>query len=110
MQKRALNLSRIDYYFQVTPIVALLGPRQCGKTTLALEYAKKHELVTHFDCENPMHLLRLENPMLALQDIEGLVVIDEVQLKPQLFPILRVLIDRNKEQQRYLLLGSVSRD
>lgn len=108
--QRTLNLSMIDYYFQVTPIVALLGPRQCGKTTLALEYAKKHQLVTHFDCENPMHLSRLENPMLALQDIEGLIIIDEVQLKPHLFPILRVLIDRNKDKQNYLLLGSASRD
>lgn len=108
--QRTLNLSMIDYYFQVTPIVALLGPRQCGKTTLALEYATQHTAVTHFDCENPMHLLRLENPMLALQDIEGLIIIDEVQLKPHLFPILRVLIDRNKDKQRYLLLGSASRD
>ncbi|OGT57994.1 MAG: hypothetical protein A3F14_03495 [Gammaproteobacteria bacterium RIFCSPHIGHO2_12_FULL_43_28] len=100
----------IDYYFQVTPIVALLGPRQCGKATLALEYATQHAAVTHFDCENPMHLLRLENPMLALQDIGGLIIIDGVQLKPNLFPILRVLIDRNRDKQRYLLLGSASRD
>lgn len=108
--QRTLHLSMIEYYFQVTPIVALLGPRQCGKTTLALEYATQLKLVTHFDCENPMHLLRLENPMVTLQDLEGLIIIDEVQLKPDLFPVLRVLIDRNKDKQRYLLLGSASRD
>ena len=108
--KRTLNLSMIDYYFQATPIVALLGPRQCGKTTLALEYAASCNRVTHFDCENPMHLLRLENPMLTLQNIEGLIIIDEIQLKPHLFPILRVLIDKNKDKQRYLILGSASRD
>lgn len=108
--QRTLHLSMIDYYFQVTPIVALLGPRQCGKTTLALEYATTCKLVTHFDCENPMHLLRLENPMVTLQHIEGLIIIDEIQLKPNLFPVLRVLIDQNKDKQRYLLLGSASRD
>src|SRR3990167_1880356 len=108
--KRSNCIAMIDYYFQVTPIVAILGPRQCGKTTLALEYAKKHSRVTHFDLEDPIHLSRLDNPMLALQDLEGLIIIDEVQLKPHLFPILRVMIDRFHEKQRYLILGSASRD
>lgn len=108
--KRSHYISMIDYYFHVTPIVALLGPRQCGKTTLALEYAKKHSRVTHFDLEDPIHLSRLDNPLLALQDLEGLIIIDEVQLKPHLFPILRVMIDRFHEKQRYLILGSASRD
>ncbi|HAU1484853.1 TPA: ATP-binding protein [Legionella pneumophila] len=108
--KRSHYISMIDYYFQVTPIVALLGPRQCGKTTLALEYAKNHLSVTHFDLEDPIHLSRLDNPMLALQDLEGLIIIDEVQLKPHLFPVLRVMIDRFHEKQRYLILGSASRD
>lgn len=108
--KRSHYISMIDYYFQVAPIVAILGPRQCGKTTLALEYAKKHLSVTHFDLEDPIHLSRLDNPMLALQDLEGLIIIDEVQLKPHLFPVLRVMIDRFHEKQRYLILGSASRD
>lgn len=108
--KRSHYISMIDYYFQVAPIVAILGPRQCGKTTLALEYAKKHLSVTHFDLEDPIHLSRLDNPMLTLQDLEGLIIIDEVQLKPHLFPVLRVMIDRFHEKQRYLILGSASRD
>lgn len=109
MQRLQL-IDKINYLFQVNPIVALLGPRQCGKTTLALEYAQSQTRVTHFDLENPLHLARLENPLLALRDIEGLIIIDEVQLQPQLFTTLRVLIDQHRETQRYLLLGSASRD
>ncbi|EKD77069.1 MAG: hypothetical protein ACD_42C00490G0002 [uncultured bacterium] len=110
--QRSQYISMIDDYFQATPIVAILGPRQCGKTTLALEYAKKHvnTKITHFDLEDPMHLSRLENPMLALQDLAGLIIIDEVQLQPNLFSVLRVMIDRHHEQQRYLILGSASHD
>jgi predicted AAA+ superfamily ATPase len=62
-----------------------------------------------FDCENPLHLAQLENPLLTLESLKGLIVIDEIQLRPELFPVLRVLVDNNCEQ-RYLVTGSASRN
>ena len=75
------------------PGVALLGPRQCGKTTLARHIAQDQQ-GRIFDLENPDDFTALENPMLALESLRGLVVLDEVQRKPELFPVLRVLMDR----------------
>ena len=105
-------IEKIQFAFQVHPVVGLLGPRQCGKTTLAMMYADrlKGEDVTRFDLEDPMHLARLENPKLALQGLKGLVVIDEIQRAPHLFEILRVLVDRQDNPARFLILGSASRD
>ena len=90
-----------------SPGVALLGPRQCGKTTLAREVAQQLG-GRIFDLENPEDAAAMENPMLALQSLNGLVVLDEVQRKPELFPILRVLMDRPETSARFLLLGSAS--
>ncbi|MFT3882689.1 MAG: ATP-binding protein [Gemmatales bacterium] len=91
------------------PVVAILGPRQVGKTTLAHSVARKFKgSVTFFDLENPDDLARLAEPMLALGTLRGLVVIDEVQRRPELFPILRVLADRPRKPARFLLLGSAS--
>jgi len=81
------------------------GPRQCGKTTLARTFAA----ADFFDLENPEDLARLDNPQLALEPLEGLIVIDEIQRKPELFPLLRYLVDTNPGQ-KYLILGSASRD
>lgn len=90
--------------------VGLLGARQVGKTTLARAIAARRKgAVSFFDLENPDHLAQLEEPMLALEPLRGLVVIDEVQRRPDLFAILRVLIDRQRAP-RYLLLGSASPD
>jgi predicted AAA+ superfamily ATPase len=89
------------------PGVALLGPRQCGKTTLARQIALEHGARV-FDLENPEDSAALENPMLALESLRGLVVLDEVQRKPELFPILRVLMDREGPPAKFLLLGSAS--
>jgi predicted AAA+ superfamily ATPase len=90
--------------------VGLLGSRQVGKTTLARSLASRRKgAVTFFDLEDPEHLARLDEPMLALEPLRGLVIIDEVQRRPDLFPILRVLIDRPRAP-RYLLLGSASPD
>ena len=90
-----------------SPATALLGPRQCGKTTLARILAKAFE--THYlDLESPGDLARLQNPQLFLEPLKGLVVIDEVQLRPDLFPLLRVLADRENNPARFLLLGSAS--
>lgn len=94
---------------RVHPVAALLGPRQCGKTTLAMHIAKTYKDPVHlFDLENPQDLLALTEPMRVLERLKGLVVIDEIQRLPSLFPILRVLVD--KLQTRFLILGSASRD
>ena len=87
--------------------VALVGPRQSGKTTLARQFVPANSL-NYFDLEDLTSLARLEEPMTALQDLQGLVVIDEIQRKPELFPILRVLCDRDPIPARFLILGSAS--
>lgn len=87
------------------PVTAILGPRQCGKTTLARTLAAD----SYFDLENPQDLARLEQPQLALEDLVGLIVIDEVQRLPDLFPLLRYLVDQGK-RRKFVILGSASRD
>jgi len=90
-------------------IVAILGPRQCGKTTLARQFVPP-DSTAYFDLEDPLTLARLDEPMTALRDLSGLVVIDEVQRRPELFPILRVLADRTPLPARFLILGSAAPD
>lgn len=110
-------IDKIQQAFAVNPIVALLGPRQCGKTTLAKEYFNNYfvahlrpPLANYFDLEDFQDLYRLDDPKLALSSLTGLIVIDEIQKRPDLFPTLRVLIDNYKHTQRYLILGSAGRD
>lgn len=100
---------RIVEAFEVHPIAAILGPRQCGKTTLARLFAKD-EISTWFDLEDPVDLRRLSAPMTVLESLSGLVVLDEVQRKPDLFELVRVLVDRPGNEARFLLLGSASPD
>ena len=108
--ERAKELEHVEGLLARHRAVGLLGARQVGKTTLAREVASRRKgAVTVFDLENPDHLAQLEEPMLALEPLRGLVVIDEIQRRPDLFPILRVLIDR-QHAPRYLLLGSASPD
>lgn len=105
-------LEHIDFSFQVTPCVAILGPRQCGKTTEAKEYAKRRGNLlpqNYFDLENIRDIERLRDPLLALTPLRGLIVIDEIQMHPDLFRTLRVLIDDKSLDQQYLVLGSASR-
>ena len=90
-------------------VVALLGPRQCGKTTLARQFVAPDSL-NYFDLEDPQSLARLSEPDLALRPLKKLVVIDEVQRRPELFPLLRVLADRTPLPARFLILGSASTD
>lgn len=90
-------------------VVALLGPRQCGKTTLARQFVRPDSL-NYFDLEDPESLARLDQPGLALRPLRGLVVIDEVQRRPELFPLLRVLADRKPLPARFLILGSAAPD
>ncbi len=90
-------------------MVALLGARQVGKTTLARLIAERRRgKVTVFDLEDPVDLDRLEDPGLRLRPLRGLVVIDEIQRRPELFPLLRVLADRPRTPARFLVLGSAS--
>jgi uncharacterized protein len=87
--------------------VVLSGPRQSGKSTLAQKFLSRQS-ANYFDLEYPPHAQRLEQPTQLLESLNGLVVIDEVQLKPGLFPLLRVLMDRSDAPGQYLLLGSAS--
>lgn len=107
MIQRTSILSAIRTAIGRSRVVALLGPRQCGKTTLARLFVPPDSL-NYFDLEDPLSLARLDEPMTALRDLTGLVVIDEVQRRPELFPILRVLADRDPLPARFLILGSAS--
>jgi predicted AAA+ superfamily ATPase len=95
-------------------IVAILGPRQCGKTTIARSYFNSQTLIppqeNYFDLEDPQDILRLENPQFAFSQLKGMIVIDEIQKKPDLFPLLRVLVDEQNNDRQFLILGSASRD
>lgn len=113
--KRAKYFNMISKAFQVNPVVALLGPRQCGKTTLARHYVESmpepFSFATHFfDLEDPLHLSRLQNSRLTLGELKGLVVLDEIQRTPDLFRVLRVMVDEPDCGLRFLILGSASRD
>ena len=107
MIQRTAALDEIRHAMKSFPVTALFGPRQCGKTTLARQVvgAGGEE---YFDLEDPVSLRRLSEPMTALRPLRGLVVIDEVQRQPNLFPILRVLADRRPLPARFLVLGSAS--
>ncbi len=107
MIERPGYVGQIREVFRVHPICAVLGPRQCGKTTLARQLASQ-EPSTFFDLEDPQDLRRLDAPKLALQGLDGLVVLDEIQRRPDLFELLRVLADRPDRKARFLLLGSAS--
>lgn len=106
-------LAEITKHFRVHPICAILGPRQVGKTVLARMFIEQTHPsnISFFDLENPTHLALFDNPMLALSSLpHHLIVIDEIQRRPELFPILRVLVDQPHNQQRFLILGSASKD
>lgn len=108
--RRTPEIELLKKLLKDNPIVAILGPRQCGKTTLSHQFSRIWlSGVTVFDLENPRDAERLQDPLLALEDTKGLVIIDEIQRRPELFPVLRVLADRSKKT-KYLILGSASRD
>ena len=109
MIERFAHLERLRLLLDQFPVVGVIGARQVGKTTLAKAFATSFEgEVTRFDLENPSHLHRLGDPMFALEELDGLVVLDEIQLRPELFPVLRVLADRKPLPARFLVLGSAS--
>lgn len=135
MLNRLHYLDKIQKCFEINPVCAILGPRQCGKTTLAFHYAESMQFKAtqaiidarhivadssiaqtqhnvhefhHFDLENPRHMQALQNPMLTLENLNGLIILDEIQRVPNLFPVIRYLVDHLKK--RFLILGSASRD
>ncbi len=111
MIHRKYHVQEILRRLREYPVVAVLGARQIGKTTLAQQVVSSARLprnAAFFDLESPEDLARLEEPMLALSSLRGLVVIDEVQRLPELFPVLRVLADRKRRPARFLVLGSAS--
>lgn len=109
MIQRTTVLASLNSALGRSPVVVLAGPRQCGKTTLA-RLLVPEESLNYFDLEDPASLARLDEPMTALGPLQGLVVIDEVQRRPDLFPVIRVLVDREKNPARFLILGSASGD
>ncbi len=111
MLLRERHLTAVEEMLGHHPVVAIIGARQVGKTTLSRQLiARRQDSVTVFDLEDPNDLARLRQPKLALEPLEGLVVIDEVQSRPELFPVLRVLVDRPDNPARFLILGSASPD
>ena len=100
-------LQKIHVSLRQGRIVALLGPRQAGKTTLARQFVSADSL-QYFDLENPVSIARLAEPQNVLSTLKGIVVIDEVQRQPELFSILRVLADRKPLPAKFLILGSTS--
>ena len=106
---RARALVTLRNALEYSRAVALVGPRQSGKTTLAREFLAP-DSPNYFDLEDEADIARLENAAFALGSLSGLVVIDEVQRRPDLFPTLRVLIDRPNSTTQFLILGSASPD
>ena len=106
---RRRHLRRLTLLLRESPVVAVLGARQIGKSTLARQLvAARRGPATWFDLENPADIARLADPGLELRPLRGLVVLDEVQRLPDLFPLLRVLADRPRTPARFLVLGSAS--
>lgn len=111
MLERTGALRALTSAFGQSSAVAILGPRQIGKTTLAHQYGERVSgPVTRFDLEDPRHLSRLEDPLAALEGLRGLVVLDEIQRRPEIFPALRVLLDRPANPSQFLILGSAGPD
>lgn len=109
MINRHAYTQRISDSLRRAPITAILGPRQCGKTTLARSIGDiKHAL--YFDLESPADQRRLQNPELMFDTLSGLVILDEIQAKPELFGVLRIMVDKPDCSSRYLILGSASPD
>ena len=105
MIERKIEIAEVKKKLSIFPVTAILGARQTGKTTLARLLNAQH----YFDLENPVDLAAFDNPQLTLSNLTGIIVIDEIQRRPELFPVLRYIIDNNPGQ-RYIILGSASRD
>jgi len=109
MIARPRLLNRLESSLKRSSVTALLGPRQSGKTTLARMLERRRKCA-YFDLENPRDMARMDNPMRSLEDLRGTAVIDEIQRRPDLLEVLRVLADRHPLPARFLILGSASFD
>jgi predicted AAA+ superfamily ATPase len=107
MIQRIAYMHKLEDAVRRSPVTSLLGPRQCGKTTLARQFGLGRG-AHYFDLESVPDQQRLQNPELMLGPLDGLVILDEIQLKPELFSVLRVLVDRTDNKCRFLVLGSAS--
>ncbi|WP_420886599.1 ATP-binding protein [Candidatus Finniella inopinata] len=108
--KRQQTVEEIQFAFKVTPVCGLIGPRQCGKTTTAKEIANQYPgIVHHFDLEDERDQNKMREPLLVLENLEGLIIIDEIHHAPDLFKSLRVLVDQ-KKNRKFLVLGSASQE
>ncbi|HEX5418474.1 MAG TPA: AAA family ATPase, partial [Gammaproteobacteria bacterium] len=106
---REAHVNQVTSLLKRFPVVAILGARQAGKTTLANDIISAAKAPSvRFDLENDADIARLADPLLALEELRGLIVLDEVQRRPELFPTLRVLADRRPLRARFLVLGSAS--
>jgi predicted AAA+ superfamily ATPase len=111
MIERTRQRETVRKLLQRHPVIGIIGARQVGKTTPARSLlAETEEPSSYFDLESPEDLVRLSDPMMTLKQRKGLVVIDEIQQRADLFPVLRVLVDQPKASTRFLLLGSASPD
>ena len=110
MINREKCINKVKTGFDRSVIVSMLGPRQCGKTTLARMITENIDDCHYFDLEHPRDVAKLQNPVLVLEELTGLVILDEIQQMPGLFPLLRVLADREESPAKFLLLGSASPD
>jgi predicted AAA+ superfamily ATPase len=108
---REAHLHRLAELLELFPVVGIIGARQVGKTTLARQYAgARPQPVRHLDLESPRDLAMLDDPLLALEGEKDLGIMNEVQRRPDLFEVLRVLVDRPGTPCRFLVLGSASPD
>jgi uncharacterized protein len=107
MIQRPFFIQQLSTAMNRSPVTALLGPRQCGKTTLARIFGKNKNAVL-FDLESKPDQQRLQNPELVLGALNGVVILDEIQMMPWLFNVLRVLVDRPENKAKFLILGSAS--
>jgi len=107
MIQRPFAIKQLSNSVRRSPVAALLGPRQCGKTTLARMFAEG-KATAYFDLESQPDVRRLQNPELMLGSLKGIVILDEIQEMPEIFKVLRVLVDHPKNKARFLILGSAS--
>ena len=107
MIKRNKHYLAVEKSVERSPVTAILGPRQCGKTTLARSFGEPHQ-AHYFDLESVVDQRRLQNPELMLSSLDGVIIIDEIQYQPELFNLLRVLVDRPENKSRFVVLGSAS--
>lgn len=105
---RPMDLKRLTLANKRSRVTALVGPRQCGKTTLMEMYTQKLKDVHVFDLEDPASIVALDEPMTVLKPLRGIIVIDEIQRRPDLFPVLRVLSDRRPLPAKFIILGSAA--